>query len=927
MDARVKHRKLLQRRHLCSGFRQAAQSGTLQKVNATRPPAWRTKTTRSPNPRNPRPLVCRAILLLLCLIPSGLFAQAPPRFGFEKPEVSWSDAGGDAVYDLRIGKGQGTAHSGDWSEHVRLQANNGSYVHLKHPIQPAELIEELQPSVWIKANRPGIHLLARVVLPRTSDPQSNKPATLLLRGTLYSQIGQWQQLRISDLQGQLAREARVLQLRIGRSRTVDTTSAYVDALLLNVYGGPGLTELWIDDLELPGFIPRTATGSPEEAGEDSGPISPESLDVRLQGSVLHVNGHPVVIRAVWYRGEPLRFLKSLGFNTVVLDRPPHAALLHEVKETRIWLVCPPPPAARNGGNVASQAYDQVVAWNVGRGLSAAELPAVRQRVEQIRQTASARPLVCEASQAPRLYSRHVDLLLHDLRPLGTSLDLQAFRQRHQDQAAEARGMPFWSVIQADYSPQLVAQWQTLLGTNLARQVPPEEQLRLLTFLSLAAGSRGFLIDTQQRLDEQDAASIRRARAIELLNLELELLAPWIASGQLSGNLRTDTPEVTASMLSLRGSHLLMTVWQGPDAQLVTGQAAANNVTLAVPGVSPASSVYEVSPGGVRRVLHTRGSGGSRVVLQEFGLHSAALFTSDPRVLAALQKRLAGMQERASQLASSLAEQRWKDVNNWLNRLGSLQPPPARTPAWLGAARSHLESCRQARGRGDFPTAYASARRALRALRVVEDAAWHQAIGVLETKLTSPFAVTAATLPEHWQMMQRLRHVRWSENRLPGGRCEDLRQMQTAGWRQWNRTPRGVTANAAETSQDPHGGTAALQLSVQRDPSSKTQPELPPIPLAVSTPPLPVHPKQVVRVRGWVRIDPPLRDAADGLLIYDSITGQALALRLKQTKGWQPITLYRAIPHPGQFSVTFALTGLGQVWLDDITIETLGPPPQ
>ena len=32
-------------------------------------------------------------------------------------------------------------------------------------------------------------------------------------------------------------------------RPVNFTDAYIDALVLNVYAGPGPTEVWIDDLE------------------------------------------------------------------------------------------------------------------------------------------------------------------------------------------------------------------------------------------------------------------------------------------------------------------------------------------------------------------------------------------------------------------------------------------------------------------------------------------------------------------------------------------------------------------------------------------------------------------------------------------------------------------------------------------------------
>ncbi len=66
-------------------------------------------------------------------------------------------------------------------------------------------------------------------------------------------------------------------------------------------------------------------------------------------------------------------------------------------------------------------------------------------------------------------------------------------------------------------------------------------------------------------------------------------------------------------------------------------------------------------------------------------------------------------------------------------------------------------------------------------------------------------------------------------------------------------------------------------------------------------------------------------SVDGLLIVDSLGGEPLAERIMQTKGWQEFSLYRAAPHSGPMTVTFALTGLGEAFLDDITIQPIDRP--
>ena len=55
-----------------------------------------------------------------------------------------------------------------------------------------------------------------------------------------------------------------------------------------------------------------------------------------------------------------------------------------------------------------------------------------------------------------------------------------------------------------------------------------------------------------------------------------------------------------------------------------------------------------------------------------------------------------------------------------------------------------------------------------------------------------------------------------------------------------------------------------------------------------------------------------------------MTGKALAERIGETTGWQPFTLYRVAPESGPMSVTFALCGLGEVWIDDVAVRVLAP---
>jgi hypothetical protein len=63
------------------------------------------------------------------------------------------------------------------------------------------------------------------------------------------------------------------------------------------------------------------------------------------------------------------------------------------------------------------------------------------------------------------------------------------------------------------------------------------------------------------------------------------------------------------------------------------------------------------------------------------------------------------------------------------------------------------------------------------------------------------------------------------------------------------------------------------------------------------------------------------------LIIDSLGGEPLAERIEKAEQWKEFTLYRAATGSGGVSVTFAMTGYGEAWIDDVTIEPLVRPTQ
>ena len=81
---------------------------------------------------------------------------------------------------------------------------------------------------------------------------------------------------------------------------------------------------------------------------------------------------------------------------------------------------------------------------------------------------------------------------------------------------------------------------------------------------------------------------------------------------------------------------------------------------------------------------------------------------------------------------------------------------------------------------------------------------------------------------------------------------------------------------------------------------------------------------LVRVSFWVKVPVPVQAAADGLVVFDSAGGEPLGVRVRYQPNWKQYNLYRRVPADGKVSMTFALTGFGTAYIDDVKIEPMLP---
>ena len=877
----------------------------------------------------------RLAWLLLALSSVARWSHAAVREEFESPEPTWRLARYDC--GLEITRHQRTfdeAHSGQGCEWLRIQAGHGTYVHLVHAVSPSRVIAELIPQVWIKSDRKGLQVYARVVLPRAIG-KDGQPLTALLPGELYHDVGSWQRLRVNEIRLQLDRQVRILRAPgTGREMSVDVDpgEAYVDALVLNAYGGPGVTNVWIDDLEMDGYAFTTLTAQTarqESSGEMPGPrkqgfevpsARTSTERVCLQGSILVVNGRPFFARTIEHQGESLEWLSSLGFNVIELRGPPTASQLAEAERFGVWLLAPP-PVSREPAGVATS-LDRVLAWNLGDLLSESDVAASRPWSSQLRSDpqTSTRPIVGCVSAPSAAAGEVADILVLHRPVVGTSFPLSTYWSWLRQSAERLRrNAPFWVAIQTELPSAL--QDQIAAMSSGSRPLIPVElfQMERMAADAIAAGARGLCFRSRSRLDATDDATRLRATTVHLINQEMSLIEAWAAGGSYVEELEVADVQLRARILETQRARLLVIARHGAQEQLVSSPHRGAVSPLVVHGTPITDQAYRLGPVQLEPLQGQRGNG-IRVPLEDAGAVAFVLLTQDPLAVNYARRGLMKAGREIAQLyhqSALLTFSQTQGVDRELNSLGQASPQAG---PLLGQASARLQQAERLLQTADDENAVTATTDALQSLCQVRRVHWERAARPFPSPLASPLIAAFPTLPLHWRLVARMGAARWQTNLLAGGDFESLEHMEGNGWQQSRAREPGIETAVELSLIAPRSGRSSLRLQVWSSVHNTIGDGG--WPISITSAAVPVQPGQLIRIGGWVKVAETIRGSLDGLMIFDSCGGLDLAQRIEETEGWQEFALYRAATRSGELTVTFALTGLGEVWLDDVEISRL-----
>ncbi|MGC4003898.1 MAG: hypothetical protein QM811_12535 [Pirellulales bacterium] len=406
----------------------------------------------------------------------------------DSPHPLWKVAGGDTQAQVDGHRSVlGTARDGQWLEEAVVSGGNGTHLYLTRAIPRCPVRDDLAVSLYVRSERPGVKLLARVVYPHERDETSGQPLAALITGAATTKAGAWEQLRLEQIPLLVERQARVL--RSQRGKELNLNDPFLDLVVMNAYTGAGKNALAWDDLRIENAPVVDPNVQPAAALNETNLAPAPRPPVALQGNILTVGDKPFFPRIIEHQGESPRFLAQLGFNVIRVVGVPNAQLLRDADAVGMWVVGEPPWQRTQQGLQLPELgteWDSVLLWNLGDRLDDRSLAAVASQAKMLRLLDRRhRPTVCAPETDLRPYSRQADVLSFSRWPLGTSLELQDYVRALEARALLGRpGTPYWTMVPTQPAAAVREQWHALTGRDWSTAALEPDAVRLQVWQAL-----------------------------------------------------------------------------------------------------------------------------------------------------------------------------------------------------------------------------------------------------------------------------------------------------------------------------------------------------------------------------------------------------------------------------------------------------------
>lgn len=905
------------------------------------------------------------VILVSLVAPSIASAQLVDSLDAYPPRWSLHESDCDAKVADQGHENDATAEGGV-CEAISLVMGHGTRAILTYPIEPVRPIDELTAMVSVKGLNPGVQVGFRVRFPYLIDPGTKRPVSVLIFGSSYRRVGEFQRLSVSAIQSQL--RLKIIALRNEYGLRADVSSPYVDAVVVNAYGGAGNATLRLDDLRVNAMVPVTELDSSPHSKPAVAPGSIASQRMNVDLSMLHRESQqyannagsipttskratvspgdrpafPIgrVTRIIQYNNEPLSWIRSLGFDAIWLDQPPSAAILSDAiaHRMRIYAPCPTIPDPK-----LEPLLEPVAGWIAASSIAmdSHHREEIAQKIARLRALPRRwqRPIVGSPVEDFRYYGSLLDAAVLTSPPRIRALASHSIRDERAQQQFRLGGKPIAVSVLGMPNAASVTQTDAIahrIGTPNSETFCWQPMWREVAD-AMADAPAAILVRSTRSLASGETLDQNRGMAISFINRFVASFEAWISTGTPD---RTPIPvnsNYSAHRLVNGGTtFLICTSNMVRGSNILSGDGKTLRIDL--PAFEQGKLMWRLTHFAAERIEPQTTTSGTSIEIVSPDVVEVIAISEDISEGGKLASSLAKYSQQASldrwQLARDAIE---RSSTAWARAVSARAVQRDAPDDLLNVARSTVNNSeRMVRG-NDNQSALRLAARAdawgLKANWMLIDAFRETESGIvscppldsgnLETHiawsplLRSGLATTSVLkLPPIGDIHGR---SRWGVNLLPSGAMDEPEHLQREGWTFGRRHSAWAETTAECIDRGVFHGTGALSVRVIPKQDDALPGGYEGTALLVRSPPIFVEPNQAIRIDAVVRTLG-FGGPHQGLLIYDSMGTQELGVLVRDQPDWVPVTLYRQTIGDDPIHVMFEVLGGGEAVIDEIQVR-------
>ncbi|QDT04318.1 hypothetical protein K227x_27080 [Rubripirellula lacrimiformis] len=862
----------------------------------------------------------------------------PPRWHLDSSDCQARVIDQDHIVDGGV--------DGGTCESITFVAANGTEALLVYPIQPVRPLNDLLAKVSVMSARAGAKIGFRIRYPYLRNPETGRPESVTVYGAEYTTPGEFATIGIGMIERALKLKHMAMRGEYGSQ--ADLSDAFVDGIVINAYAGPGKTALRMDELSVDGLVDISAgivTGNARSRDDLDGDALAGGLrtglgsDQQMAGrvdqdgrtsplSLIQKRAFPVgrITRILQHNGEPLAWVRSLGFDAVLLSSPPNAAILAEANQARMAIYAPPPTSPDPS---IEALLEPVAAWYVGIGeaLDSRQVNSTAMTSATLRRwpTRWQRPLVAAPSETWRSYAPLLDAIIDDLPPRVRGVrggeevaQMVATRRQVGDRVESGVGID-------SMPPESMLRQTEAIAQAIGAPAPDGfrwHSMWLQTMRSLESTPAAILFRSTRPLSSGSMFDHSRAMSLSYVNRMVAMIAPWVVSATPSPPPPMVGAPYRCTRLTTEGTDLLIatsTATRGSEVLAGDGET----LEILLPPDDAAKTAWRLTHFSAERLTPEATTTGARLQIVSPDAAELIVLSSDPSVGASLAQSASRFVRQAGLDRWQLAMESVRRTRESWNRATAARASDRRAPTNLVAvAEQTLRQAEPLYRAGDTDQTLRMARRAdAWALR----SDWQLAESLMPDwpKPTSspPMDFGAAEIQTVWRPL--MDDAGWGDNILTSGSLDDANLMGPGRWSFGQRMASRATSEVQHVVRGTYQGPGALTARVT----------------PIGDDPLPGgYEGTVIQIRSpsvrvaagtAIRIDAVVRTIGfgaphQGVLVYDSIGGQEMGVLVRGRSDWTPVRLYRQAIDAGEVSVMFELIGAGETTIDDVRLSVWEP---